>query len=235
MKKKYSIAAIILIGILLLTNISFAAISATASFTPNKTTAKKGEYVTCTFSVSTQDNFNGFEGVLTYDKDFFSDVTAESNYVINLGRGIGESGLIGIESTENIQAGTLFTVKLKVNENTTKESGKIAFSTSSDLMVFDANDTCNLTVSPITITLDTSEDNTPAVPAGNTEDNSNEENTNQRTDAGTEQGSKQEKKPDTSTNPIPNTGKEVMFIAIAIVTVAIIGTVAIIKFKNVIK
>lgn len=163
MKKIFlTFISIFLVFLMILSCQSFAAIASTASFSADKTSAKAGEYITCTVNLNiTEGNVNGFEGFLTYDKDFFTDVSVNSSYSVNNGQGFSSNsnGLIGIETSEQIKTGTLFTVKLKVNENTTKNNGEIKISSAS---VFNIDqDSSDLSLSTINVTLDKTQ---PTVP-----------------------------------------------------------------------
>ena len=240
MKKLYFIGTLILLLVFLLTNVSFATINGTASFIPDKEEAQKGEYVNVTFSISTQDDFNGFEGYLTYDKDFFTDISVTSSYNLNEGQGFSDS-LIDIRSTEVIPSGTLFTVRLKVNPDTTKESGEILLSGAN---IYTIEDDGDLSVSPVTITLIEGEEQSGSGESQGEQENQPSENQEQQSNAGTNQSqsdtnnAKQNTANNTNQNTspkkIPDTGKNTIIVA-SIAIVAIISTVTIIKFRNVIR
>lgn len=172
--KKTIFASIILIVMILLSCESFAAIKSTASLSQNATSVEKGKYVTCTYSINlTEGTVNGFEGYLTYDKDFFTDVTVSGNYPINNGNGYSKdgNGLIGIETSGEIKSGALFTVKLKIDENTTKESGQVKVSSASVFNI--SQDTCDL--ANVAVTVSVKEAEQPETPSDDNKDENKEE------------------------------------------------------------
>lgn len=248
--KKTIIASIILIVIILLSCESFAAIKSTASLSQNATSVEKGKYVTCTYSINlTEGTVNGFEGYLTYDKDFFTDVTVSGNYPINNGNGYSKdgNGLIGIETSGEIKSGALFTVKLKINENTTKESGQVKVTSASVFNI--AQDTCDLANVAVTVSVKKAEQ--PEAPSDdkndeNKEEDKKEENKNEQQLSGNVDNNQQQNQQNQNNNnnqsssdkkdnqanvTIPYAGMETVYWGIILLILAL-SIISLVKYKK---
>ncbi len=235
MKKSLTIVATFIVVLLIFSNFSSLALSATATLNPSATKARKGEYITIDFVVNPSAGYNGFEGRLDWDKDFFTDVTvtpSSTSYKLNEDAGFNEfdpddgsdDRYIIIDSSNPIEAGTLFTIKLKVKENTTKTSGQVGFASGSELDIFDEDVTVDIDVLPVSIELDETE---PPVdpPVNNTINNT----TNRITPANNTTGNLN--KSNTAANKvIPYTGSTVVLPLIGII--AVIGTAAYVRYKK---
>ena len=231
MKKILNMIVVFFVTLLLLTGISYADLTATAQLNADSTKVEKGDYVTITFSVNSDGDIQGFEGFLTYDKEFFSDIIVTSNYSINDGYGYAydgeDDGYIALTHYDPIPSGTLFTVRLQVSKTTTKESGSVGFDDSEDLYVFNANrESVDLDVEPIEIELDDSEPiDKPTNNVNNIINNAT------KNEAGSVNNVvNNANKGETADKNLPKTGKMLMLPIIGVILVT--GTAAFIKYKK---
>lgn len=248
--KKSVFISIILIVFILLSSSSFAALKATANITQSATSQEKGKYVTCTFNVNiAEGTANAFEGYLKYDKDFFEDVTVTSSYGLeNKDKGYSETnGYIGIVSIDPI-ANTLFTVKLKVKEDTAKQSGQIKIE---NALVDNGTDEVQLSSNVITVNLKESsgtanEETAPEQnPSGESQNPPIQENDSEQTnDEKAEEeyevikdDNKEDKKENTTNKTtqadkvLPKAGLQTVYLGIGIFTITTIISLMVLKIK----
>lgn len=243
-KLKSLMAMLVLVTIISLTS-NIHAFSANMSLT-SASKLKAGDVVVVTLKILSLDAGEGIDGIqaaLEYDKDIFEEVTEDNIEGLNKWRmnGYSEDSQIFTmtKSTKVNEASDILTISLKVKDNLADdvESTEI---TLKDIKVsggsVDLGGTGDIDVVPVKVTIskDTGSGSgtgttTNEIPGTNTDVGQNNGNNN----GGTKTNSTPTTNTGAATGRIPQTGENAIQIAAGIVIVAVIATVAYVKYRNI--
>ena len=185
---------------------------------------KAGDIVEVTYkftSVDAGDGIDSIEGALEYDKSVFEEVTEDSFEGLNkwkIGIYSTETQRFTVTKSEKITAGSdVFTISLKVKDTINKDSATIKIK---DVFVSGGTQTGDIEVAEKSVTI-TKEETQQEEPKTNTEPTTNTiTNTQPKTNTGA------------ATGKIPQTGENTIFIVIGIAIIAVVTTIAYVKYRD---
>lgn len=235
---KKTLVLVMIILLVVMSACVYAAPAVTVNLTTTATKLTPGEEVEITFSVGSitgmEEGLETIQGTLEYDTNIFETITENSVKNMN-------EWSISINPDTNIFAGTnfkkatsggIFTITLKVKEGVTAKSTTVSIK---DIKTTDSsNDDAKVDIAKVSVTIgnanDTPSNNNNVV--GNTVGNTTENTAGNNASSNVTNTNKADNT--LSSTKLPKTGIT-PYVIIALVVVAVIATVSVIRYKNIMK